>query len=311
MFAGLSVRLALATAFVVSLAALRQSPVSPLVLVDVAVESAGGQPVVGLTKDDFAIISGGATRPIELFAAEADPVLSIVLLFDTSASVDGVTRRSEVRASVEKWFLHRLEPRDRIHIGSFARETVIGPALSGNSKDLIGAIRKALDPREADTLGPSPVWDALAAAVATLANAEGRRAVLLLTDGRATGNRLSLEEAEARAVAAGVAVSVVGEDREMTIAQDATTGVRVRPGVALARIANITGGLYLPDRDIPAAPGEILARLLADLRGRYTLGFLPPVRDGKPHELNVRVSRPGLTLRARRFYVAPPLNPEP
>ena len=310
MFAGPSVRLALASVFVAWLAAPRQSPVSSLVLVDVAVESAGGQPVAGLTKEDFAITAGGE-QPIEFFATGTERPLSLVLLFDASASLDGVISRDNLLTSVEKWSLHRLAPRDRVHVGSFARQTVIGPPLAGNSKDLLPAIRKALDPREADTIGPSPIWDALAAAVDTLDDADGRRAVLLVTDGRATGNRLSLEEAEARAIAAGVAVSVVGEDREMTITQDARTGVRVRPGLALARIASTTGGLYLPDPGAPVSPGEILARLLADLRGRYTLGFMPPIRDGKPHELDVRVNRPGLTLRARRFYVAPPLPSEP
>ena len=305
MCVGPSVRIALASWFVVALAAApRQSPVSPLVLVDVAVEGTDGVALTGLTKEDFAITAGGATPPIELFAAGAEQPLSIVLLFDTSASVNDVTSRGDVRASVEKWFLPRLAPGDRVHVGSFARQIAIGPALAGNPKELQPIIRKALDPREADTFGPSPIWDAVAAAVDALARTEGRRAVLLLTDGRATGNRLSLEEAEARAAAAGVAISVVGKDWEMVIQQDAKTGVRVRPGVALERIASITGGLYLPDRGDPAAPGEILARLLADLRGRYTLGFTPPVRDGKPHELDIRVSRSGLTLRARRFYVA-------
>jgi VWFA-related protein len=305
MFAGPSVRLAVAGWFFVAMAAAaRQPPVAPLVLVDVAVESAGGQAVAGLTKEDFAITTGGATPPIEFFATSAGQPRSLVLLFDTSASVHDVTSRGDVRASVEKWFLPRLAPDDRVHVGSFARQIAIGPSLAGNAKELQPVIRKALDPREADTFGPSPIWDAVAAAVETLAKTEGRRAVLLLTDGRATGNRLSMEEAAALAVAAGVVVSVVGKDWEMTIQQDAKTGVRVRPGVALERIASITGGLYVRDGGIPAAPGEILARLLADLRGRYTLGFKPAIRDGKPHELDVRVSRPGLTLRAPQFYIA-------
>ncbi len=310
MFAGPSVRLALVSWFVVALAAApRQSPISPLVLLDVAVEGADGQAVTGLTKQDFAITAGGATPPIEFFAASAEQPLSFVLLFDTSASVNDVTSRGDVRTSVEKWFLPRLAPGDRVHVGSFARQIAIGPALARAPKELQPVIRKALDPSEADTFGPSPIWDAVAAAVDVLAKTEGRRAVLLLTDGRATGNRLSMEEAAALAVAAGVAVSVVGKDWEMMIQQDAKTGVRVRPGVALERIAIITGGLYLPDRGIPAAPGEILARLLADLHGRYTLGFMPPIRDGKPHELDIRVNRAGLTLRARRFYVAPAESP--
>ncbi len=207
-----------------------------------------------------------------------------------------------MRTGVEKWFVDRLAPRDRVHVGSFARQTSIGPALSGNPKDLLSAVRQALDPREEDTLGPSPIWDAIAGGRGA-GKGRGPAGVVLVTDGRATGNRLSPEEAAARAIAEGVAVSVVGEDWEMTIRQDANTGVRVRPGVALERIASATGGLYLPDPDIPSAPGPILERLLADLHGRYTLGFTPPVRDGKLHELDVRVRRPGLKLRARRLYV--------
>ncbi len=98
MFAGPSLRLAVASWFFVAMAAApRQSPVSPLVLVDVAVESADGQAVAGLTKEDFAISSGGATPPIEFFAASAGQPLSLVLLFDTSASVNDVISRS-VRA---------------------------------------------------------------------------------------------------------------------------------------------------------------------------------------------------------------------
>jgi VWFA-related protein len=306
MFAGPSSRLVLTGwCFVAMAAAPRQSPVAPLVLVDVAVESADGQAVAGLTKEDFAITTGGATPSVEFFATSAEQPLSLVLLFDTSASVNDVTSRGDVRAGVEKWFLPRLTPGDRVHVGSFARQIAIGPPVAGTAKDLQPVIRKALDPREADTFGPSPIWDAVAAAVETLAKTEGRRAVLLLTDGRATGNRLSMEEAAALAVAAGVVVSVVGKDWEMTIPQDATTGVRVRPGVALERITSITGGLYVRDSGVPAAPGEILTRLLADLRGRYTLGFKPPIRDGKPHEFEIRVSRPGLRLRARQSYIAP------
>jgi len=276
---------------------------APVVLLDVAVEDADGHLVTGLTRDEFEIVTGGAVRPIESFAAGQERPLSLVLLFDVSASVEA--RRKVVKNGVEKWFVDRLAPQDRVHVGSFARQTSIGPALSGNPKALLSAVGKALDPREADTLGPSPIWDAIDLAVAALARAEGRRAVLLVTDGRGTGNRLSPEDATTHAAAEGVAVSVVGEDWEMTIRQDGNTGVRVRPGVALERIAIATGGLYLPDRGIPPAPGPIFERLLADLHGRYTLGFTPPVRDGKLHELDVRVRRPGLKLRARRWYAAP------
>ena len=278
---------------------------SSIVLLDVGVEDADGHAVTGLTRDDFEIIAGGAARPIESFAAGQERPLSLVLLFDVTVSMEALTTRRNVRTGVEKWFVDKLAPHDRVQVGSVARRTSIGPVISNNPKALLSAVRQALDPREEDTYGPSPIWDGIDLAVAALAKAEGRRAILLVTDGRATGNRLSPEAAAVRAMTEGVSVSVVGEDWEMTIRQDANTGVRVRPGVALDRIASATGGLYLRDRAMPSAPGPILERLLADLHARYTLGFTPPVRDGKLHEFEVRIRRPGLKVRTRRQYAAP------
>jgi len=278
---------------------------APLVMVDVAVEGTGGNPVSGLTRDDFEIVAGGTARPVESFAAGKEQPLSLVLLLDVSVSLEYMVERKVLRTAVEQWFANRLAPQDRVHVGSFAKQISIGPSLAGNPRAILAAARTALDPPKADTFGPSPIWDALDAAVTVLAQANGRRAVVLVTDGRASGNRQGPEESGARAIAAGVAVSVVGEDWEMSLRQDGTTGVLVRPGAALEWIANATGGLYVQDTAIPTAPGPILGRLLADLQERYTLGFAPPTRDGKVHPLEVQVKRQGLKVRTRRSYVAP------
>jgi VWFA-related protein len=302
---GITRPIAVAAWIVFVAAAAPSSQRSPLVLVDVAVEGTDGKSVTGLTRDDFEIVTGGATRPVESCAAGREQPLSLVLLFDVSSSMDISLKRSVMRAGVEKWFVDRLAPLDRVQVGSFAAHISIGPTFAGNPRALLAAVRTALDPREADTFGPSPVWDAVDAAIAALARASGRRAVLLVTDGRATGNRQGPEESGARAIAAGVTVSVVGEDWEMTLRQDGNSGVRVRPGVALEWIANATGGLYLPDNASPPAPGPILERLLEDLHERYTLGFTPALRDGHAHALEVHVKRPGLKTRTRRSYVAP------
>jgi Ca-activated chloride channel family protein len=299
--------LAVSVALVVGLAlgAASSAERAPLVLVDVAVEGGDGQLVTGLTREDFEISTGGAARPIESFASGSELPLTLAVLFDISASMDSTLKRNVIRSGVEKGFVDRLAPRDRVHIGWFGRQIVIGPPIAANPRALIAAVRRALDPRDADRLGPSPIWDAVDAAVAALAQADGRRAVLLVTDGRGTGNRHSPEEVALRAALSGVAVSVLGEDFEMTLRQDGNTGVRVRPGVALRYIASATGGLYVSDDGAAPAPGPLLVRLLDDLHGRYTLGFAPTVRDGKAHTLDIKVTRPGVTLRARRTYVAP------
>jgi VWFA-related protein len=300
-----SLSLGASLALGLALAAAPSAQRAPLVLVDVAVEGANGQIVTGLTRDDFQISTGGLTRPIESFASARELPLSLVVLFDISASMDSTLKRNVIRSGVEKGFVDRLAPRDRVHVGAFGKQISIGPPIVGNPRALIAAVRRALDPREADRLGPSPIWDAVDSAVTALAQADGRRAVLLVTDGRGTGNRHSPEDVATRAALSGVAVSVLGEDFEMTLRQDANTGVRVRPGVALRYIASATGGLYVSDDGAAPAPGPMLVRLLDDLHGRYTLGFAPAMRDGKAHTLYIKINRPGVTLRARRMYVAP------
>jgi hypothetical protein len=50
--------------------------------------------------------------------------------------------------------------------------------------------------------------------------------------------------------------------------------------------------------------GEAFARLADELHGQYLIGYAPPKRDGKPHEIEVKVSQSGLKARARRTCVA-------
>jgi hypothetical protein len=76
------------------------------------------------------------------------------------------------------------------------------------------------------------------------------------------------------------------------------------PDPGLARVATESGGGYLeigPRDDLRAA----FARVADELHSQYLLGFLPPKRDGKEHDLDVRVSARGLEPRARKSYVAP------
>lgn len=276
---------------------------SRLLFVDVTVEAPDGQLVAGLTREDFELTIAGRATAIESVAAGQEQPLSLVLLLDATASIEVDVGRDVIRKAIEKSFLPRLTSTDRVQAGSFARQIKIGPPIVNDPRSLQAAIAKALDLPKADTFGPSAIWDAVALAVEALKNAPGRRAIILLTDGRATGNRLGVEAAAARAGAAGVMVNVVGEDSEIVLRQDGDTGVRVRPGVALEFIATATGGLYVPDTASPAVPGPVLERVLADLHARYTLAFAAP--GAQPQTVTVTVKRPGVKIRVSRPRTAP------
>ena len=76
------------------------------------------------------------------------------------------------------------------------------------------------------------------------------------------------------------------------------------PDPGLARVAEETGGGYAeirPSEDLAAA----FARVADELHGQYLLGYAPPKRDGKAHEVGVRVTTKGLKARAKKSYVAP------
>jgi hypothetical protein len=76
------------------------------------------------------------------------------------------------------------------------------------------------------------------------------------------------------------------------------------PDPGLAVVAEQTGGGYTEIRygqDLGAA----FARVADELHSQYLLGFAPPKRDGKVHDLDVRVSQRGVKPRARKNYVAP------
>jgi hypothetical protein len=76
------------------------------------------------------------------------------------------------------------------------------------------------------------------------------------------------------------------------------------PDPGLARVAEETGGGYTEIRfgqDLAAAFTEVAD----ELHSQYLLGFAPNKRDGKVHDLAVRVNQSGFKSRARKTYLAP------
>ena len=76
------------------------------------------------------------------------------------------------------------------------------------------------------------------------------------------------------------------------------------PDPGLARVAEETGGGYVeirPGQDL----GDAFAAVADELHTQYMLGFAPPKRDGKVHEIGVRLTKGGMKARARKGYVAP------
>jgi hypothetical protein len=76
------------------------------------------------------------------------------------------------------------------------------------------------------------------------------------------------------------------------------------PDPGLARVAEETGGGYTEIR-LGQDLGAAFAQVAEELHNQYLIGYAPPKRDGKVHEIEVRVTQRGLKPRARKSYVAP------
>jgi VWFA-related protein len=145
-----------------------------------------------------------------------------------------------------------------------------------------------------------------------------RRVVLVLSDGKDSGtfgfNQKFVSQAEVidRARRDDVMVYAIGmrsRSRQRPPIGVGPDGLRAAlvddlPDPGLARVAEETGGGYAEIRygeDLGAA----FAQVADELHGQYLMGFAPPRRDGKVHEIEVRVTQKGMKARARKSYVAP------
>ncbi len=294
--------------FVVALAA-ALAPVSPeqsatpsIVRMHVAVTDASGAPVAGLTRDDFLVSIDDGPATVEAFDGPASP-MSLLFLVDVSRSMPNYT---DMKDEIERSIVPAVGAADRVRVGGIANRLQLAPAFSSDPKEIVRTGKDALSFRKEDRTGPTPLWDAMDAAVTALENEQGLRAIILVTDGRSTGNRVGFRSALERAITSGVVVQVLSDARELVIRQTATSFAKVRPDLSLELLTSQTGGLMLEEKKKPEddriEPGPLLTRMVKDLRGMYTLGVAAPGPRGSVHRIGVRVGRAGLSVRTRPAF---------
>jgi Ca-activated chloride channel family protein len=129
---------------------------------------------------------------------------------------------------------------------------------------------------------------------------DGRRVVLVFTDGDDTASKTGLGHVMDRARTNDVMVYAIGLVNEYFNGQQR---VRSQPDRGLKKLAEDTGGGYF-ELKRTADLGETFTRVAEELHSQYVLGFSPETMDGKIHKLDVRVKKAGMVARARKTYVA-------
>jgi Ca-activated chloride channel homolog len=259
----------------------------------VTVADAQGRLVPDLTKEDFEVLDNDKAQPIAYFENVTQPI-SVVVMLDTSGSMTGSI--ALLKQAAEQ-FLLRLLPADQGRVGAFNDKIqIMGKGFTRDRDQLIS------DVRELDYGNGTKLWDAVLASLEELKGIEGRRVVLVFTDGDDTQSRAHLGTTIDRARADDVMVYAIGLESNYF---DGQRMVRSQPDSGLRKIADETGGGYFElKKTADLAP--TFTRVAQELHAQYVMGFAPTQLDGKIHKLAVRVTKPGMTARARRSYLAAP-----
>jgi VWFA-related protein len=251
------------------------------VLVD-ALVTERNRPVAGLTAADFELRDNGVVQSIDS-AEISDAPVNAVLALDVSASTSG-RRLTDLRGASAA-FVDGLKARDRIALTVFNHAVMPRVALT-ETFSAVGSALGSLAP-----VGETAILDGVHVALMATQAEPGRSLVLVFTDGRDTASWLLGDE-------------VIDTARRSNAVIYTVASGGARQWSVLGELADTTGG-----RAIAIETGTDLhkefERILAEFRSRYVLTYTPRgVPETGFHRLSVRVSRGGLSVKARPGYVA-------
>ena len=258
----------------------------------VTVADATRRLVPGLTQEEFEVFDNEKPQPIIFFQNEVQPITVIVML-DTSGSM---TLTLDLLREAAEQFLIRLLPIDKARVGAFNDKIQFSAEFTNNRDQLV------TDVKNLDYGNGTRLWDAVAASLDELKTVEGRRVILVFTDGDDTSSRIGLGTVIDRARAEEVMVYAIGLESNY-IGGPGGQRVRTRPDSGLRKVADETGGGYFElKKSSELAP--TFTKVAQELHSQYGIGFAPTQLDNRVHKLAVKMKQTGMTARARRSYLA-------
>jgi Ca-activated chloride channel homolog len=263
-----------------------------IVPVITTVTDAQGRLVPGLDQSEFSILDNGKPQEITFFQNEVQP-FTVVVMMDYSASM---TANLDRLAAAAEQFILRMLPADKGQVGAFSDKIQFSGEFTSDRDDLIFALK------DLQFGNPTRLYDAIDASIDMLKDVEGRKVVLVFTDGDDTASRVGQGDALEHAIDKEVMIYAIGMESEFFNGQRMT---RTRPDRGLRKLAEDTGGGYFELKKADDL-GPTFSRVAQELHSQYTLGFSPAMFDNKEHKLMVRMKQTSMNARARRSYIASP-----
>lgn len=261
-----------------------------LVSVLATVKDARGGVVANLTKDDFVILEEGKPQEIRVFDRQSGTPLAVALMVDSSLSTAKDLKFEQDSATR---FLHSLvRPQDHVSIFSFSHDVT---QISDFTSDLL-RLERAI--RSIHAEGGTSLYDAILLASDRLKRVEGRRMIILVTDGGDTTSVVDYHQALRAALEADVVIYSV-----IIVPIPGESGRNTGGEHALITLADGTGGRAFQPR-AASDLDPVFRDIETELRTQYVLGFYPrPVKGAKSYRrLEVRALNPFFTVQARKGY---------
>lgn len=278
-----------------------------------AVRDGKGRLIPNLDKSDFELREDGKPQNILYFTRETKLPLTLGLLVDSSVSQ--VRLISEEREAAAAFFQQVLGKQDGAFLMSFDVNVDLLQDLTGSVdflKRALGDIRVnggsggMSGPFPSSSGGGTHLYDAVYLASTDVLQKEvGRKAIILITDGQDQGSKMSKQEAIRSAQKVDTIIyGIVFVDRAF---YGGYGGFGYSGDSALKNMSEETGGRVFNAKSYKEL-NQAFDQISNELRNQYNLGYTPSngAHDGSYRKLDVKVSRGGLKVQARKGYYASP-----
>jgi Ca-activated chloride channel homolog len=267
---------------------------------------ARGALVDNLTQDDVDVVEDAIPQKIAFFSRSADVPLTLGLVVDASGSQDHFSKQH--KNDLEVFLKDVLGPKDRVFLVGFGNHIRLVSDFSQSGGDLLEQWKQyqkstgkfpELGPREERDLGTAFYDSIFYSVTEKLARENGRRAILLFSDGEDNSSSHDMMTAIERAQSENVVVYAI----RYTDKEHGKLTARNKYGMSVMdRVARETGGAHI---DAETTDAHVYFRQIAEeLRTSYELGYYPtdPLKDDSFRKIVIKPKREGVKVRAKTGY---------
>ncbi|HKR67122.1 MAG TPA: VWA domain-containing protein [Thermoanaerobaculia bacterium] len=254
----------------------------------VLVSDRGGAPVTDLKESDFTILERGQPQKITSFNYASNLPIAVGVLLDQSGSMK--ERMTDAKSAAVEFFKSIIKKNDRAFIGAFASD----PAKNAPFVSDLSTLEAQVD-AIGEAAGMTSLYDAIVTGLYRFRNVQGRKAMIIITDGDDTSSRLSYDDMLSYARAARVPLYFIGIGFGL--------GDFGGPGM-MKSLAAETGGAAYFIRGTKQL-GETYQKLEAELRSQYLLTYHTEStkKDQSYRPIEVKVNRPDAKVRTIRGFI--------